>query len=295
MVDIKQILKNFFYKIYQTSITSYWVRFIKLFFDKILSYFKYILLGCTILFFAASLYAFFYQRPDLILIGKNLSFYVKKVLNMDDILYLEKINISGNHFTKHKEISRIVAAELKRNQDKKLYQPSIIELLKNEIKKLPWVKEVVINRNLQDSISIHMQEYQPFAIWQDGKQKYIVSKSGDIIPIKNVDQFDYLIVLTGNNAHKNIKSLFNILLIDPKVSQNIYSATWIGDRRWDIRFINDLLVKLPSDNIVDTWKYFIDIYNMEGSMIGLESVDLRVLNKIYLKYNDSTLKELKLI
>jgi cell division protein FtsQ len=115
--------------------------------------------------------------------------------------------------------------------------------------------------------------------------------------VNSTDKFGYLVILTGKNAYKNVKSLFNILAIDPDISKNVYSATWVGGRRWDIRFENGLLIKLPSGNsdndMRGAWNSLIKIYNMPGSLIGLKTIDLRIAKKIYLEYNDNLTKELK--
>jgi cell division septal protein FtsQ len=106
-------------------------------------------------------------------------------------------------------------------------------------------------------------------------------------------EFDHLMILTGQDANFSAKSLFNILAIDPEISANIYSATWVGSRRWDIRFSNNLLVKLPENNIQDAWERLIKIYNIPGSLINLNLIDLRIDKKIYLEYNGQTTKEIK--
>ena len=104
-----------------------------------------------------------------------------------------------------------------------------------------------------------------------------------------------MIILSGNNANNHAISLFNIFTIDPNLSRNVYSATWVGNRRWDIRFENGLLIKLPENDISIAWQNLIKIYNMPGSIIGLKMIDLRIKDKIYLQYEDSAMKELQKI
>ncbi len=102
-----------------------------------------------------------------------------------------------------------------------------------------------------------------------------------------------MVILSGKGANLHAQSLFNIFTIDPNLSANVYSATWIGDRRWDIRLENGLLIKLPENNLSDAWRNLIKIYHMPGSILGLKIIDLRVSDKIYLEYEDSVIKELK--
>ena len=95
-----------------------------------------------------------------------------------------------------------------------------------------------------------------------------------------------MIILSGRGANQNAKSLFNILVINSEITQDIYSANWVGNRRWDIRFFDGLLVKLPEIEISDAWKDLIKIYSKSKNDKAIKSIDLRVGGKIYLQYYD---------
>ncbi len=262
------------------------------FYNKIFPYLKYSLYFLVTLLIAILLYLAVFQKSRLEQIKNRITNYSYKIINFNNSY--NKINISGIDRTGYEEVAQLARAEL--IKDGNINSREMIQSLKNKIEKLTWVDEVVISISLQDSLNIHIKEHQPFAIWEDG-QKYIVSKAGKIIAVNNLEAFDNLIVLTGDNAYKNVKSLFNILAIDPQISKNVYSATWVGGRRWDVRFENGLLVKLPSSNSANNmsyaWDSLIKIYNMPGSLIGLKVVDLRIAKKIYLQYDENTTKELK--
>lgn len=146
---------------------------------------------------------------------------------------------------------------------------------------------------MPNSLNIEVIEYQPFALWHQGDKKYVSDKDGNIVLVHDVEEFRGLLILSGKGATNHVKSLFNIFAIDPKLSSHVYSATWVGDRRWDIRLDDGLLVKLPESNISDAWNGLLKIYNMPGSTLGLSVIDLRVEDKIYLEYGDSVIKEIK--
>jgi cell division protein FtsQ len=60
----------------------------------------------------------------------------------------------------------------------------------------------------------------------------------------------------------------------------------VGDRRWDIRFHNNILVKLPEKNIDKAWKRLEKIYNNYDLMENISIIDLRIENKTFLKINN---------
>ena len=271
------------------------VRLIRAFlYQQILPYLKYFSYFLAVILVLALIYLANFKASQLERIASRLIKYSYKIVNFSNGNAYATINISGNNYSSYDEIANFARKYLADNLD--INNSKALEYLKSAIQTLPWVKEVVISISLQDSLNIFIKEYQPFAIWEDGDKKYIVSKESKIIAVDDVAEFNNLVILTGKNAHKNVKYFFNILSIDPEISKNIYSATWIGDRRWDIRFGNGLLVKLPSnhnDNMQDAWNNLIKIYNMPGSLIDLKAIDLRIANKIYLEYDEGSAKEIK--
>ncbi|MDA0902617.1 MAG: cell division protein FtsQ/DivIB, partial [Proteobacteria bacterium] len=204
-------------------------------------------------------------------------------------------NISGNHYTKYDDIAEIVRDQMSdiEGEESDTSYILLIEEIRKNVQKLPWVDEVVVSRSLPSSLNIIITEYIPFALWQDGDNKYVINKDGEVIDVEDIDQFYDLMILTGKKANFNAKSLFNILTIDPQISRNIQQAAWIGDRRWDITFADGLLVKLPEDNISSAWTKLVKLYNMPGSLIDLKVIDLRNSKKSYLRYNDKSIRKIK--
>lgn len=227
----------------------------------------------------------------------HITFSFHKHLNLDNQEYY-KINVIGNTYTSRKEIVSVVrnTRDLKEFKDisKEKYQPLIEEMSVDIKNKLPWVEQVKIIRDIANNIiNIEVKEYQPFALWYHKDKKYVTDKKGNIVEIKDIDEFEDLIIVSGIEANLHVNSLFNIFSVNPGFSSKVYSATWSGNRRWDIRLSDGLLVKLPESNISNAWHNLIKIYNMPGSTIGLNVIDLRVDDKIYLEYKNSVLRELK--
>jgi len=199
-----------------------------------------------------------------------------------------KIEVSGNQRVSSDEIRKVI---LESNKDQpEFYIQNLIDNIKT---KLPWIHEIKITRSLPNQLNIGVVEFVPFAVWQDDGKKYLTDRDGDIVPYENSEEFNHLVILSGKGANTHSRSLFNIFVIDPELSKNVFSATWVGDRRWDLRFENGLLVKLPEAGIADAWQRLIKINNTPGSLTGLKIIDLRIPDKVYLEYNDSIIKELK--
>ena len=222
--------------------------------------------------------------------------YFYRYFELDDFDF-STINISGNKRVKNEEIIAIIknfeiekGSLIKKNKEN-IDLAFLVQNLIDEIKlKLNWIDKVTIKRLMPNVLNVEVVEYQPFAIWINDDKKFIIDKEGNSIPFldeyENNEEFKNMIILSGKNANQNAKSLFNILVINSEISQDIYSANWVGNRRWDIRFFDGLLVKLPEIEISDAWRDLIKIYLSSKNDKAIKSIDLRVDGKIYFQYYD---------
>lgn len=199
-----------------------------------------------------------------------------------------KIEVSGNQRVSSDEVKKVILESSKDQPE--FYIQNLIDNIKT---KLPWVHQIKITRSLPNQLNVTIVEFVPFAVWQNDGAKYLTNRDGDTVPYENSEEFSDLVILSGKGANAHSRSLFNIFVIDPELSKNVFSATWVGDRRWDLRFENGLLVKLPEARIAEAWQRLIKINNTPGSLTGLKIIDLRIPDKVYLEYNDSVIKELK--
>ena len=109
---------------------------------------------------------------------------------------------------------------------------------------------------------------------------------------KNVKENDEnFIIFSGKNTLKHAVNLLDVIenLQSPKLN-NIREAHFINDRRWNLKFSNDLLLSLPEKNIESSLNSFIKLLNQldEGEILLIKSIDLRNDDKaiINFKKND---------
>jgi cell division protein FtsQ len=218
-------------------------------------------------------------KPELLQRANNkISAIIFEKFNLDNFDFSD-IRISGVKYGSKEKIIEIV----KKTKPQK--GESLLNILAQKIKKeQDWAQKVTTSRTLPNKLNITIEEYIPFAIWQNKEKKYVIDRDGNKIEIDNDNNFSNLLLISGENANLNVKTLFNILAISPEISAKVYSASWIGNRRWNIYFENGLLVKLPSLNLNESWQDLIEIYNTKGALRNLKIIDLRIKNKTYLEY-----------
>ena len=296
--NLQQKIKNFF-------LTNFFWRKIKITLN---GFIKPILLrvffGCFAITFIALIAIQIYKPKLLDQIKNKGANYFYRYFKLDNFEF-SSIHISGNKRVKDEEIIAIIKNfELEKGAliGKNLDNIDLLPLVQNLIDKiksqLNWIDKVTIKRLMPDILNIEVEEYKPFAIWINNDKKFIIDKEGNSIPFleeyEQSEEFKNMIILSGNGANENAKSLFNILAINSEISQDIYSANWVGNRRWDIRFFDGLLVKLPEIEISNAWNDLIKIYSASKNDKAIKSIDLRVSGKIYLQYYNKKSFEINL-
>jgi cell division protein FtsQ len=296
--NLQQKIKNFF-------LTNFFWRKIKITLN---GFIKPILLrvffGCIAVTFIALIAIQIYKPKLLDQIKNKGANYFYRYFKLDNFEF-SSIHISGNKRVKDEEIIAIIKNfELEKGAliGKNLDNIDLLPLVQNLIDKiksqLNWIDKVTIKRLMPDILNIEVEEYKPFAIWINNDKKFIIDKEGNSIPFleeyEQSEEFKNMIILSGNGANENAKSLFNILVINSEISQDIYSANWVGNRRWDIRFFDGLLVKLPEIEISNAWNDLIKIYSASKNDKAIKSIDLRVSGKIYLQYYNKKSFEINL-
>ena len=155
-----------------------------------------------------------------------------------------------------------------------------------KIKNNTWIKKASIQVIYPNAIKILLTEKEPIAIWQNRYGNNLITKTGDVILEKNLEDFKvYLPIIIGDNANKNIHSILNIFSANKDFLKNIWSLTFVNERRWDIHFNQGLTIRLPSKNVKKAWEKVVHLeQNYNILSLGLTEIDLRnpyqILGKI---------------
>ena len=217
----------------------------------------------------------------------NNSFSETKFNFLNEILInngfiIKNIEISGvNHLNKN-DIIKII----NEYNDINIFNVNIKNIYK-EIKNNPWINKASIKIIYPNTIKILLTEKKPIAIWQNRFGNSLITKSGDVIFEKNLQEFkNYLPIVIGQNAHKKVKSILNILSKNKDFFTNIWSLTFVNERRWNVHFNQGLTIKLPSKSVEKAWEkvlYLDKEFNILH--LGLTELDLRNSSQIFGKIN----------
>lgn len=173
-----------------------------------------------------------------------------------------------------------------------------IEQLRNNILKDCWIKDLYIQKQFPHTLKVNIIEYNPFAILTKDNQHYeLIDEYGNTIniPQNDIINFSYLLVVVGDNVKQEMNNIFNLLSIYYNVTRELLKIERVGNRRWNLILKGNILVKMPEEGVgnLGVWITLNKLINIHGITVDLEEIDLRIKDKIYLKYKEKTVREIK--
>jgi cell division protein FtsQ len=108
-----------------------------------------------------------------------------------------------------------------------------------------WIKDARVSRRFPDTLVIDIVERKPAALWQDEDRLTLIDAEGVVLDRAPVSQMPDLPLLIGKGANSRAMSLDRLLSHAPALKAQLVSATWVGERRWDLSFQSGETVALP--------------------------------------------------
>jgi cell division protein FtsQ len=132
-----------------------------------------------------------------------------------------------------------------------LDQPSLamplvdLDAIRARLMEFKWVKEARVHRRLPDTLVVEIEERVPAAVWQHNRRLQLVDMEGVELEPVRPDAMPNLPLVVGPGAQHRIAALGKLVEAAPQVKEVLAGATWIGGRRWDVRFKTGETLSLP--------------------------------------------------
>ena len=108
-----------------------------------------------------------------------------------------------------------------------------------------WVKDARVSRRFPDTLVIDIVERQPAALWQDEDRLTLIDNEGVVLDRVPVSQMPDLPLLIGKGANSQAVILAALLDKAPTLKAQLVSATWVGERRWNLSMQSGETLMLP--------------------------------------------------
>ena len=220
---------------------------------------------------------------------KKIYFYLFIFLLINSILNLNfnknlKDKFSINSIivnTKHKEVNEKVLLKLNFLSSQNIFfinKNNILSILEN----LNYLESFDVKKKLPSSIIVNAKKTELIAQTYSEKNKYFIGQNGKLIKEKEITNIVNLPTIFGKFEVEDFLYLKKIILLQKINHKNILKFYSHKNKRWDIYFNNNILLKLPSDNIINSLKLFNKLQKLNKVKPNMV-VDLRIPNRVILK------------
>lgn len=179
---------------------------------------------------------------------------------------------------------------LKRGDPILAFDPSAARVA---LQKISWVRDANVRRQLPNTIYIDLVERQPLALWQENGKVRVIDRDG-VVLTNNLAPFHNLPLVVGPGAPAHAAELLAEMAAEPDLAAHFVAAMWVGDRRWDLAFKNNIVVKLPQENIGLALRKLADSQETDHIFSkDIAGIDLREPDRFVIRTNPGVVEEYK--
>jgi cell division protein FtsQ len=153
-------------------------------------------------------------------------------------------------------VKRVEIKGLNRMQRLPIYavaldQPSMamplvdLDATRERLLRFGWVEEARVSRRLPDTLVVDIVERRPAAIWQHNQQLTLIDRTGVPLEPVRLEAMPDLPLVIGPAANRHASALNSLVAAAPHLKPQLAGASWIGGRRWDLRFQSGEVLALP--------------------------------------------------
>lgn len=203
---------------------------------------------------------------------------------------VDTINIAGLHNTPR---LAVYAAVLAQNSNSML----LVDLddVRTRIEAISWVEHASVARRLPDTLEITIVERQPAAVWQRRGRLALLDSDGRIMdrvtPRRYYQSYSALPIVVGQGAETEAPRLWSLLKSQPDLKARLRAATFVGERRWDLKFTSGETLALPEgyDEAARAFGKFADLQSRVGLLgRGFVRFDMRLDDRLVVRRAPAT-------
>lgn len=120
-----------------------------------------------------------------------------------------------------------------------------LEKVRGQLLRYGWIEDARVSRRLPDTLVVDIVERKPAAIWQHNQQLSLIDARGIVLEPVALDAMPDLPLLIGSDANAKAAALSRLMERAPALKPMLAAATWVGGRRWDLRFQSGETLALP--------------------------------------------------
>lgn len=194
---------------------------------------------------------------------------------------LERIELTGVDRVERKAVYAIAA------EHNGAPMPLVdLTAIRRDVMALGWIGEARVSLRLPNTLLIDVIERKPAAIWQNAGALTLIDGEGVALEPVALDAMPDLPLVIGPDANKQVPGLARLVESAPALKPMLAGASWVGKRRWDLRFQSGETLALPEGEREATTALtkFAALDQRERLLgRGFKRFDMRVAGKFYVR------------
>lgn len=152
---------------------------------------------------------------------------------------------------------------------------------------VPAVKTATVRKLYPDELEIALTEREPYALWQNHGDVYVVSVDGTVIDRLSDDRYTALPLVAGPGAAPKAKAFAKLIDGVPELKPLVRAGMLVGQRRWTLKLTNGMEVRLPEDGAAAALARFATLAREQKILErDVLSVDMRYPDRVVLRLTE---------
>ncbi len=120
-----------------------------------------------------------------------------------------------------------------------------LDKVRANLMRFGWIEDARVSRRLPDTLVVDIIERKPAAIWQNNRKLSLIDAKGFVLERVDPSSMPNLPLIVGHRANREAAAFSQLMDRVPSLRPRLQSATWVGERRWDIQFESGEVLALP--------------------------------------------------
>lgn len=152
------------------------------------------------------------------------------------------------------------------------------------IERISWIDSASVQLRYPDTLYIEVQEREPLALWHKDNDIALIDRKGIVLTRDHLHKYKNYPIVTGEEANKNAFGLLQMIEAEPDLMKRIKAAAFIGQRRWDLKLNNGIILHLPESDVGLSLSRLMKAHKKNGLLDkDIMSIDARHDDRLIIK------------
>ena len=200
-------------------------------------------------------------------------------------LSINKVLVKGAQESLKKEITILV-----KNAANEGFSALNAQALREKIQAISKVEKAFVKFSTDGLVMVSVIERKEAVVFFNNDLYEVLDSNGNILSIKpNYQGLSAFPLLVGKDASRKIKELLSLVNEIGSNKSEVLYYEWTGERRWNIHMKNELVFKLPENNLSKALELMKTLLNETNKPLKpIISVDLRNIDKPVIKFKKAS-------